>query len=65
MKMKTTRRAQAPADAIASTIEQLDGVLICVIAACDARGDIPAAITSAIFTAARLSSEARRQIGSS
>ncbi|HEY4112843.1 MAG TPA: hypothetical protein VGM17_02175 [Rhizomicrobium sp.] len=53
---------RAERENITSTVEQLDGVLVCALAACHAEATVPAAITGAIWAAARLASEVRRTL---
>lgn len=49
----------AQSASLSTTIEQLDGVLICALAAAAGVPDMPAAIRGALWAAARLSGEAR------
>ena len=43
-------------------LNQLNGVLVCTLAACEGRQNIPKAVEGALFTAARLAHDAQQVI---
>jgi hypothetical protein len=47
---------------LASLLNQLNGVLICTLAACEGRSSVPDAFQGAIFAAAQIAGKARQMI---